>query len=175
MQDNYERSFALALVDPLTGAFNRRYMDAHVPKLIARCRAVQKPLAILMVDLDHFKQVNDVHGHAAGDHVLKDIVNRITNALRPSDLVARLGGEEFIIVMPETDLIAAIHIAERLRKRIETTPVEGAGDQPISVTVSIGAAVTLPESQEELPEVLKRADAALYDAKKTGRNKVVGS
>jgi two-component system, cell cycle response regulator len=174
MHDNYEKSLALALVDPLTGAFNRRYLDAHLPKLASRCRAVQKPMSILMVDLDHFKQVNDAHGHAAGDHVLKDIVNRITNALRPSDLVARMGGEEFAVIMPETELIAAIHIADRLRKRIESTPVDGASDVSIPVTVSIGAAVTLPETEEELSAIFKRADAALYEAKKTGRNKVVG-
>ena len=174
MHDNYERSMALALVDPLTGAFNRRYLDAHLPKLMERCHTVQKPLAVLMVDLDHFKQVNDVHGHSAGDHVLKDIVNRISNALRPSDLVARMGGEEFAVIMPETELIAALNIAERLRKKVEDAPVEGAGPELISVTVSIGAAVTLPEVDEELSAVFKRADAALYEAKKTGRNKVVG-
>ncbi|MGE3624064.1 MAG: PleD family two-component system response regulator [Bdellovibrionales bacterium] len=174
MRDNYERSLSLALVDPLTGAFNRRYLEAHIPKLAARCRAVSKPLSVLMVDIDHFKKVNDAHGHAAGDHVLKEVVNRITLGLRPSDLVTRLGGEEFAIIMPETDIGSALNIAERLRKRVANTPVEGAdGAPPIPVTVSIGIAVAEPDANEELQALFRRADQALYEAKNTGRNRIV--
>ena len=136
-----------------------------MPRLIARCRAAHKPIAVLMIDVDHFKRINDGYGHAAGNHVLKEIVNRITS-VRPSDLVARMGGEEFAVVMPETDLDAGHRIAERRRSRIAGTRVED-----VAVTVSIGAAVVDPE--EELDAALRRADAALYQAKRAGRNRVI--
>lgn len=174
LQQNYERSMSLALVDPLTGAFNRRYLDAHMPKLLARGQLANKPLAVLMVDIDHFKQVNDTHGHAVGDYVLKEVVNRITMGLRPSDLIARIGGEEFAVIMPETDLPAAMHIAERLRKRIGETPIEGAErGPPFTITVSVGAAFTAPEAKEAPEALFRRADVALYEAKNAGRDRVV--
>ena len=164
----YESILEQSMIDPLTGAFNCRYLEAHVPRLIARCRTAHKPIAVLMIDVDHFKQINDEHGHAAGNQVLKEIVNRITSALRPSDLVARMGGEEFAVVMPETDLDAGHRIAERLRSRIAGTPVE-----EVAVTVSIGAAVIQPDTgEEELDAALRRADEALYEAKRAGRNRV---
>jgi two-component system cell cycle response regulator len=166
---HYDRILEQSMVDPLTGAFNCRYVEAHVPRLIARCRAARKPVAVLMIDVDHFKRINDEHGHPAGNHVLKEIVNRATSALRPSDLMARMGGEEFAVVMPEADLNAALQIAERLRSRIEDTPVEGA-----TITVSVGAAVVRPDGEkEELDATLRRADAALYGAKRAGRNRVI--
>jgi len=156
------------LVDPLTGAFNRGYFDAHVPRLAARCRAGRKPITVLIIDADNFKQINDERGHPAGDRVLKEIVNRVTSALRPSDLVARMGGDEFVVVMPETGLDAALQIAERLRSRIGEAPIEG-----VAVTVSIGAAVSTPDGEEELDATLQRADAALYEAKRGGGNRVI--
>src|SRR5271166_4107866 len=164
----YESILEQSMIDPLTGAFNCRYLGAHVARLIARCRTAHKPIAVLMIDVDHFKQINDEHGHAAGNQVLKQIVNRITSALRPSDLVARMGGEEFVVVMPETDLDAGHRIAERLRSGIAGTPVE-----EVAVTVSIGAAVIQPDTgEEELDAALRRADEALYEAKRAGRNRV---
>ena len=138
-----------------------------MPRLIARCRAARKPIAVLMIDVDHFKRINDEHGHAAGNHVLKEIVNRITSALRPSDLVARMGGEEFAVVLPETDLDAGHRIAERLCSRIAGTLVAD-----VAITVSIGAAVIQPE-EEEPDAALRRADAALYEAKRAGRNRAM--
>jgi two-component system, cell cycle response regulator len=166
---HYDRILEQSMVDPLTGAFNCRYLEAHVPRLIARCRAARKPVAVLMIDVDHFKRINDEHGHPAGNHVLKEIVNRATSALRPSDLMARMGGEEFAVVMPEADLNAALQIGERLRSRIGDTPVEGA-----TITVSVGAAVMRPDREkEELDAALRRADAALYGAKRAGRNRVI--
>ena len=163
----YESLLEQSLIDPLTGAFNCRYLEAQVPRLIARCRAAHKPIAVLMIDVDHFKRINDEHGHAAGNHVLKEIVNRITSALRPWDLVARMGGEEFAVVLPETDLDAGHRIAERLCSRIAGTLVAD-----VAITVSIGAAVIQPE-EEEPDAALRRADAALYEAKRAGRNRAM--
>jgi two-component system cell cycle response regulator len=140
----------------------------HAPRLAARCRAAREPLAVLMIDVDNLKQVNDAHGHPAGDRALKQVVDRVTSALRPSDLVARVGGDEFVVVMPETDPAAALHIAERLRSRIGDTLVEG-----VAVTVSIGAAASRPDEEEELDATLQRADAALYEAKRNGGNRVI--
>ncbi len=164
----YERIVEEALVDPLTCAFNRRYFDAHAPRMAARCRAARNPVAVLMIDVDNLKQINDARGHPAGDRVLKEVVDRVTSALRPSDLVARMGGDEFVVVMPETDQDAALQIAERLRSRIGDTPVEG-----VAVTVSVGAAASRPDEEEELDATLQRADAALYEAKRAGGNRVI--
>jgi len=165
---HYERIAEEALVDPLTCAFNRRYLDAHAPRLAARCRAARNPVGVLMIDVDNLKQINDARGHPAGDRVLKEVVDRVTSALGPSDLVARMGGDEFVVVMPETDQDAALQIAERLRSRIGDTPVEG-----VAVTVSVGAAASRPDEEEELDATLQRADAALYEAKRAGGNRVI--
>jgi two-component system cell cycle response regulator len=163
LRKNYEDSLALSLVDPLTGAFNRRYLDAHLPKLLARSKSSLKPISALMVDIDHFKKVNDTYGHDSGDLVLKSVVGNIMNSLRPSDLVVRMGGEEFAVIMPETDLPTALAIADRLRQRIE------------KLSIGIGAEC-IPEHEEpSIADLLRRADEALYKAKNTGRNRVVGS
>jgi two-component system cell cycle response regulator len=170
LQLRRKRHHEQLLVDPVTSAFNRRYFDTLAPRLAARCSVVHQPIAVLMIDLDSLKQVNDEHGHAAGDRVLKEVVDRITSALRPSDLVARLCGDEFAVVMPETDLGAAVEIAERLRGRIGVAPIEG-----VAVTVSIGAAASKPDGEEEeLNATLHRADAALYKSKRAGGNRVSG-
>jgi two-component system, cell cycle response regulator len=165
---HYAHIIEQSLVDRLTGAFNLHYFEAHAPRLAARCRVARRPVAVLMIDVDNLKQINDARGHAAGNHALRGVVNRATSALRPSDLVARMGGDEFVVVMPETDLDAALQIAERLRGRIGDTPVEGT-----TVTVSIGVAASGPDVEEELEATLQRADAALYEAKRTGGNRVV--
>ena len=162
----YESIREQSRVDPLTGAFNRGHFDVHASRLAARCRAAREPIAILIVDVDHLKQINDTHLHAGGDRVLKEIVYRVTSALRPSDLVARMGGDEFAVVMPETDLSAALQIAERLRRRVGDAPIDGVG-----ATVSIGVAASRPEEAEELEVTLERADTALYLAKRAGGNR----
>ncbi len=173
LRANYEQSLTLALVDPLTGAFNRRYLEAHLPKLIARCRSADKPLSVLLIDADHFKQVNDTHGHAVGDVVLREVVNRTMLGLRPFDLVARIGGEEFVVVMPETDIKAALAIGERLRERIAATPIGMPGKNvTVPITVSIGATSMMTENQDNYQMILERADAGLYQAKNNGRNRV---
>jgi len=168
-KQRYESIREQLRVDPLTGAFNRGYFDVHAWRLAARCRAARKSLAVLMLDVDNLKQVNDAHGHAVGDRVLKEIVNRVTSALRPSDLVARMGGDEFAVAMPEMGLAAALQIAERLRSRVSEAPIDGVG-----ATVSVGAAVSSSDEEEELEVTLERADTALYLAKGAGGNRVVG-
>ena len=163
-KEDYERVLEQALVDPLTGAFNRRYFDEHAPRLAARY-----PVAVLMIDVDNLKQINDdARGHTVGDRVLKQVAYAVTSALRPSDPVARMGGDEFAVVMPETDLDSALQVAERLLRRVSGTAVEG-----VTVTVSIGAATSRP-GEEELDVTRERADAAMYEAKKAGGNRVRG-
>jgi len=173
LRRSFERTLTMALVDPLTGAFNRRYLEAHMPNLIVRCRAADKPLSVLMIDIDHFKQINDKFLHANGDLVLKEIVNRIMLGLRPSDLVARMGGEEFAVMMPEAGPEMAMMIAERLRERIAATPIVLADGRSLTATVSVGIASMMPDRNEDPKAVFKRADTALYEAKKAGRNRVV--
>ena len=172
MRHNYEQSLALALVDPLTGAFNRRYLDTHLPKMLERYGFQNRPVSVLAFDIDHFKQVNDTHGHAAGDIVLKEIVARVQQNLRPLDLVVRMGGEEFAILMPETDAPTALTIGERLRAAIADTPIS-VDAKRLPVTISLGTATNTPSEPES--SLLRRADEALYKAKQSGRNKVVGA
>ena len=167
LQLRRKRHYEQSLVDPLTGAFNRRHFDAHASRLAARCRTARQAVAVLMIDVDKLKQINDVHGHAAGDQMLKEVVNRVISALRPSDVVTRMGGDEFVVVMPETDLDAALHIAERLRGRVADALIDG-----VSVTLSIGVAASSPDLEEELDAILQRADAALYEVKGAGGNRV---
>ncbi|MDD2325589.1 MAG: PleD family two-component system response regulator [Alphaproteobacteria bacterium] len=175
LRQNYEQSLSLALVDPLTGAYNRRYMDMHLPMLFARCKATVRPLSILSIDLDYFKRINDTHGHAAGDAVLKETINRVLASLRPSDLVVRMGGEEFAVIMPDTEQKTALLVGERLRESLAEAPIPlPSGGEPIPVTASFGVASVNHESDATPATILDRADAALYRAKETGRNKVVG-
>ena len=174
LRNGLERDLMLALVDPLTGAFNRRYLDAHMPRFLHHAAQGKKHLSVQMIDIDFFKKVNDTHGHPAGDAVLKEVAKRIANGVRPSDLFVRMGGEEFAVVMPETGLTNAATVAERVRQSIAETPIplpDNAGTLP--VTISIGVAETLPEAEGEPNKVFDRADAALFRAKETGRNKVV--
>lgn len=173
LRNNYEQSLSMALTDSLTGVFNRRYVNAHLPRLLERSGETHKPVACLMFDIDRFKLVNDTYGHAVGDEVLKEIAARTNRNLRNFDLVARLGGEEFVVVMPDTDREAAVAVAERLRRRICEEPfVVSAPVGQIAVTISIGVAVTdhLGETADML---MKRSDDALYEAKRAGRNRTV--
>jgi two-component system, cell cycle response regulator len=173
--DNYQRSLALALTDPLTSVYNRRYLMAHLDELMTRNAEGHAGPGLLMLDIDYFKRVNDTHGHAAGDAVLRDLAGRIQRHVRGFDLVARYGGEEFVVVMPDTGLPVATMVAERLRNVIADKPValgEGAGE--VSVTISIGIAVTR-EGSDSAAALLQRADKALYGAKASGRNCVYSS
>lgn len=171
LKENYERSLAMALTDSLTGLYNRRYLTAHLGGLIDRVRASDKPLAIIMFDIDYFKSVNDTHGHAAGDEVLIEVSRRIGLNVRSMDTTARYGGEEFVVVMPDADYQVACVVAERLRTSICAEPFvlnEGPEDG-LNVSISIG--VTMYDFGSDTAErVLMRADKALYAAKGAGRN-----
>lgn len=172
LRENYERSLAMALTDPLTGAFNRRYLDLHIPRLFERARAGGRPLSALYLDLDHFKKVNDNYGHASGDEILRELVLRLNRNLRSFDMVVRVGGEEFAVIMPETDNETANMIGERLCHRIADVPFRLASQQiELPITVSIGVA-TMEDKDADAPATLKRADTALYKAKNSGRNRV---
>jgi two-component system, cell cycle response regulator len=164
----------LALTDPLTGLHNRRYLDSHLRSLAARAAASGKPVALLIFDIGHFKAINDRWGHEAGDDVLVAFAERLKLGLRGIDLAARLGGEEFVVVMPETDGAYAAIIAERLRRDVETKPFATRSGQALSVTVSIGVA-ELRGASDSVDALLRRADEALYSAKRDGRNRVVAA
>jgi diguanylate cyclase (GGDEF)-like protein len=150
--------------DHLTGARSRRAFFDLAAREQARSLRRSSPLSLLLFDVDHFKRINDTHGHAAGDQVLVDIVQRTTTVIRSIDIVARLGGEEFAVLLPDTGADTALVVAERLRHELDRA-LDAAG-----YTVSIGAATLHPD--ETIDAMLKRADAALYAAKAGGRNAV---
>jgi len=173
LQESYRRCIALALTDPLTGLYDRAYLDRHLDELIKRVHQDGIGAAVLMFDIDHFKQVNDTHGHDAGDDVLRELAARAMNSVRSVDLVARQGGEEFVVVMPETDLTIAAAVAERLRAAVAKEPFTvRANGQRLTVTISIGV-TSVAAADDDRERMLKRADIALYTAKNQGRNRVV--
>ena len=160
----------LAVIDPLTGIYNRRYAAQHLLRVMERARETDGVFAVMMMDLDKFKSINDRFGHDAGDAVLKEFSRRLQENIRGVDLVARFGGEEFFVAMPDIDRAAAAAAAERIRRAVEGAPfaVPGAA---IDVTVSIGVAIAGP-ADGNAEALIKRADCALYEAKDTGRNRV---
>jgi len=148
-------------------------MESHLTTLVEQAAARGKPLTALVLDIDYFKAINDSHGHDAGDDVLREFAVRVRKSIRGIDLACRYGGEEFVIIMPETDMAVAAIVAERLRRRIASQPFpisQGAGS--LEVTISIGLA-TLDATDDSAGSILKRADQALYRAKRDGRNRVV--
>jgi two-component system cell cycle response regulator len=173
LRDNMQLSIEMAITDALTGLHNRRYMETHLATLVEQAAASGKPLTVLVLDIDFFKSINDTHGHDAGDDVLREFALRIRKSIRGIDLACRHGGEEFVIVMPDTDMAVATMVAERLRRRIASEPFSvqhGAGS--IEVTISIGLAA-VGGREDKAADILKRADQALYRAKRDGRNRVV--
>ncbi len=175
LRHNVQLSLEMAITDQLTGLHNRRYMARHLDNLVSQSLRSGKPLAFVIMDIDFFKLVNDTYGHDIGDEVLQEFARRISANVRGCDLACRYGGEEFVVVMPDTDVPYAYSIAERLRKSIETTPVliSRAPDK-LPITVSIGIAGSLG-SGDSADALLRRADQALYNAKNSGRNRVVAA
>ena len=173
LRDNVQMSIEMAITDALTGLFNRRYMESHLGSLIEQAIARGKPLTALVIDIDYFKSINDTHGHDAGDDVLREFALRIKRSIRGIDLACRCGGEEFVVVMPETDMAVAAMVAERLRRRIAADPFviqQGAGSVPVTISIGIAG---LRGKDDSAAALVKRADQALYRAKRDGRNRVV--
>ena len=162
----------LAVIDPLTGLYNRRYGMAQLAAIAENGYARGRDFAVMIVDLDRFKSVNDRWGHAAGDAVLVEIGARLKRCLRGSDLLARIGGEEFLIVLPETSLAAALDVAERLCRTVEISPVPLPSGGRLTVTVSIGLAMTDLTEADATSALVDRADRALMMSKTAGRNQV---
>jgi two-component system cell cycle response regulator len=163
---------ALAHTDPLTHLLNRRALTIRLVAELERVRRYNSPLTMLMIDLDHFKTVNDTYGHLVGDDVLRGISTILQRSVRSVDMVARYGGEEFVIVLPETGEQGAVAFAERLRERVEQHKFEAARVTPVKITVSIGVSSFPAPHVESAEDLFARADAALYRAKERGRNKV---
>jgi two-component system cell cycle response regulator len=162
----------MAVTDQLTGLHNRRYLSHHLDRQLAATQTSGVPFSVIIMDIDRFKHINDTFGHDVGDEVLKEFARRILPNVRTSDLTCRYGGEEFVVVMPQTAVSQAYAIAERLRMVFETTPIEiSRKPDKLSITVSMGIAGSkaLVETAEAL---LYRADQALYGAKRAGRNRV---
>jgi two-component system cell cycle response regulator len=173
LREIHRQSLELAATDALTGLHNRRYLDAHLARQIQRAKETRKPCSVLILDIDHFKRINDTFGHQAGDEVLKGLAESFKFNIRGIDLACRFGGEEFVIVMPETERADAEAVAERLREAIASKLFSlGPGREEIPVTASIGIAILDPATDSP-QTLLERADKALYEAKANGRNKVV--
>jgi two-component system, cell cycle response regulator len=166
-----QTSIEMAVIDALTGLYNRRYMETHLSHLVEHSINRGKPLSALAIDVDFFKAVNDTHGHDAGDKVLQELATRFRENIRNVDMACRVGGEEFIIILPATELHLAQKIAERIRKSIASKPFSAANAGTLNITVSVGLS-TLAGPNDKVEEFLKRADQALYSAKREGRNRV---
>jgi len=160
----------LCRTDPLTTAANRRAFNEIISQEFSRFKRSQKEYALIMIDLDHFKSINDQHGHGAGDRVLIEVTERCKDNLRVHDIIARLGGEEFCILLPYTNLEQAHKVAERLRQKIEVMPIISDGNR-IKVTVSVGISL-VSEGDSDGHDAIERADKKLLEAKSLGRNRV---
>jgi two-component system cell cycle response regulator len=172
LRETVQYSLEQAVIDQLTGLHNRRYMETHLAALTAQSVARGKDLSLLMLDIDYFKAINDTYGHDAGDDVLREFARRMKKTVRGIDLVCRLGGEEFVVVMPEADISVAYSVAERIRERVAVVPFPiRDGTEHVQATISIGVAMLRAGDSAET--LLKRADEALYSAKRAGRNRVV--
>jgi len=174
LRSSFQASLEMAVTDQLTGLYNRRYLASHLSAMFDRAYWTGRALSVLIIDIDHFKVINDTHGHDAGDEVIRAFADRLTSAVRGIDLACRYGGEEFLIAMPDTDTNFAHIVAERLRQDIagDQVVVDG-GRKRIDVTVSIGIASTEDGAEDDNSQkLIKRADEALYAAKQNGRNRV---
>jgi two-component system cell cycle response regulator len=173
LRDRLEETVEMAMLDPLTALHNRRYMMSHLETLLQEATMRDKQVSVLMLDIDYFKVVNDTHGHDVGDAVLREFAERVRRNIRGIDLACRLGGEEFVVVMPDTDLAKAYLIGERLRQCIAAAPFD-AGEKASALKMTASVGVAAIEQPSDTPSrILKRADQALYCAKRDGRNRVV--
>ena len=166
----HEEIYRMTIIDGLTQIHNKRYLYEALERELVRGRRHERSLAVLLFDIDHFKRINDEHGHLAGDYVLKELARVVQARIRRDEVFARYGGEEFAIILPETTLEGAVHLAEILRQKVAEHSFVFQ-DDAIRVTVSIGAAL-LEEADKTANELLKRADEKLYEAKNGGRNRV---
>lgn len=172
LRESVNSTMAMAVVDELTGLYNRRYFDRHVSIMLEKAFMQERKLGVMMLDIDHFKKINDSYGHDAGDTILREFASRIQRNVRGVDLACRYGGEEFVVLMPDCDDQQAHAIAERIREAVALKPFEIAPDLQVTVTVSVG--VALNDAASDTPEtLLKKADIALYKAKESGRNRVI--
>ena len=169
-QRYHEEIHRLVVADGLTGLHNRRHFDDFLEREIARSSRRGTPLSVALIDIDHFKNVNDKLGHLVGDEVLRGVADRLSHRMRREELIARFGGEEFAVIYPDTTLNEAIDGCERLRQAVAAEPIVS-GDERISVTVSIGVASTI--GNKRIGEILSEADTRLYEAKSAGRNVVL--
>ena len=172
LRNSLDASVELAVTDPLTGLFNRRYLETHIAALAEQARSTGRPLSVLVVDIDYFKSVNDTYGHPAGDTVLREFAQRLRRNTRGIDLICRMGGEEFTVVMPDTSIQRARQVGERVCSCIAAESFRINPATQLHVTASVGLA-TLEHPGESMDALLKRADQALYAAKREGRNRVV--
>jgi two-component system cell cycle response regulator len=172
LRESVNHTLALAVTDELTGLYNRRYFDRHLAMMLEKAREQHRDMALMVIDMDYFKAVNDTHGHDAGDCVLKEFSARLRRNIRGVDLACRFGGEEFVVLMPDTDYQQAQSVAERVRTAVAERLFDVVAEKALTITVSVG--VALNEHDTDTPEMLlKRADVALYRAKREGRNRVV--
>src|SRR5688572_3218685 len=167
----HEEIYRMTIVDGLTQVHNKRYFMEFIDREMARCARYERPLSLLLFDIDHFKKINDVHGHLAGDFILKKLGEMVSKHIRKEEAFARYGGEEFAILMPETNGERARIFGEKIRRMVESTPYEYE-DRAIEVTVSIG--ISEMGKHRDPTSFIKAADENLYKAKGAGRNKVVG-
>ncbi len=172
LRDSVQQTMEMAITDGLTGLYNRRFMSTHLEQTLDQAQRQERSLAVLIADMDHFKSVNDTWGHDAGDAVLKELAERMRGSVRGVDLVCRFGGEEFVVILPDTDLETAGIVAERIRSRVAAEPFRLPDGTLVERTVSVGIGA-LQSPSDTVETILKRADGALYDAKTGGRNRVV--
>jgi two-component system cell cycle response regulator len=172
LQANFQQHLSMALTDGLTGLHNRRYLESHLDGIVKRAGEGGHGLSLVLIDLDHFKRVNDTYGHAAGDEVLRVIAKRLLRNVRGFDTAARFGGEEFVVAMPDTPIDIAFAVADRIRAKVAEEPIPLPDGTQLSVTMSAGVAESV-EPGETAAELIERADKALYMAKHDGRDRVV--
>jgi len=173
LESSKERLKLLASIDSLTNLYNRRYFSKVTEHILDLAKREKEDVSLIMMDIDNFKSVNDTYGHQIGDEVIVALSNRLLESQRKSDVVCRYGGEEFVVLLPNTDLEGAIVVAEKIREDIGNITVNLGEDSCLQFTVSIGVSMVKMKEERNLEVVLKRADDAMYEAKKSGKNRVV--